>query len=363
MKVLYISNYKDGTGWANAAINNILALDSVGVEVVPRAVTFKTRDNDYPQRLKELEDNNINDCDVCIQHTLPHLYSYNSNFRNIGFFATESSNFIDTNWDKFCNLMDELWVPSLHTKGAARISGVTKPIHVAPHSLDMSQYQNVNGNKVDELLNTYNFAFVGEFIERKNIQALLRAFHTEFSLYEPVNLFIKTSLQNLDYVQQYCSEIKSGLKTRSNFKKEVIITGMLDRSDYLSVLSQCHRFVMPSRGEAFCIPALEAMALGVPVIYTQHTGMEDFCEGIGSTSITAYPTPCFGAASGLPNLDTANSTWNEIDIPELASAMRASFMKWNTEISAKESEAAKTQALKYDHKVIGQKLKDILNDG
>ena len=55
MKVLYISNYKDGTGWGNAAINNILALDSVGVEVVPRAVTFNTRDNDYPQRLKELD--------------------------------------------------------------------------------------------------------------------------------------------------------------------------------------------------------------------------------------------------------------------------------------------------------------------
>ena len=120
---------------------------------------------------------------------------------------------------------------------------------------------------------------------------------------------------------------------------------------------------MPSRGEAFCIPALEAMALGVPVIYTQDTGMEDFCKGVGSTSITAHPTPCFGATSGLPDLDTANSTWNEIDIPELCSAMRTAFMKWNTEVAAEESEAAKNQALNYDHKVIGQKLKDLLNDG
>ena len=38
MKVLYIGNYRDGTGWANACINNILALDSVGVDVVPRAI-------------------------------------------------------------------------------------------------------------------------------------------------------------------------------------------------------------------------------------------------------------------------------------------------------------------------------------
>lgn len=360
MKVLYISNYKDGTGWGNAAINNILALDSVGVEVVPRAVTFNTHDNDYPQRLKELEDNNINDCDICIQHTLPHLYSYNGNFKNIGFFATESSNFKDTNWHKFCNMMDELWVPSLHTKGAARISGVTKPIHVAPHSLDMSRYQDVDGNKIDELINGYNFAFVGEFIERKNLQALIRAFHTEFSMYEPVNLFIKTSLRDLNYVEKYCAEIKAGLKIRSEFKKEIIVAGMLEQADYLSVLSQCHRFVMPSRGEAFCIPALEAMALGVPVIYTQDTGMDDFCVG---TSVSAHPTPCFGAVSGLPDLDTSNSTWNEIDVTELGAAMRTAFMKWNTETAAQESEAAKNQALNYDHKIIGQKLKDLLNDG
>ena len=44
MKVLYISNYKDGTGWSNAAINNILALDSAGVEIVPRAVTVGSGD-------------------------------------------------------------------------------------------------------------------------------------------------------------------------------------------------------------------------------------------------------------------------------------------------------------------------------
>ena len=40
MKVLYIGNYKDGTGWANACLNNILALDGAGVDVAPRAITF-----------------------------------------------------------------------------------------------------------------------------------------------------------------------------------------------------------------------------------------------------------------------------------------------------------------------------------
>ena len=34
MKVLYIGNYNDGTGWGNACLNNILALDRAGIDVV-----------------------------------------------------------------------------------------------------------------------------------------------------------------------------------------------------------------------------------------------------------------------------------------------------------------------------------------
>ena len=31
MKVLYIAHYKEGTGWSQAAIDYILAMDSVGI--------------------------------------------------------------------------------------------------------------------------------------------------------------------------------------------------------------------------------------------------------------------------------------------------------------------------------------------
>ena len=34
MKVLYLGHYKEGTGWSQAAIDYILAMDSVGIDVV-----------------------------------------------------------------------------------------------------------------------------------------------------------------------------------------------------------------------------------------------------------------------------------------------------------------------------------------
>ena len=182
MKVLYIGNYRDGTGWGNACVGNMLAMNAAGIDVVPRAISFEDTDSDYPQTIKDLEkkhskkSENI-DCDVVIQHTLPHLYSYDSRYKNIGFFATESESFTTSGWQYYANMMDEIWVPSEQNKQAAKNSGVTVPIEVVPHSLDISSYSNTDGARVQEMENSFTFGFVGEFIERKNLRALLRAFH------------------------------------------------------------------------------------------------------------------------------------------------------------------------------------------
>lgn len=362
MKVLYIGNYRDGTGWANACINNILAMDAAGIYVVPRAISFENSDSNYPDRIKELEKRSNKDCNICVQHTLPHLYSYNSDYKNIGFLAVESYNFIDTGWQRHINLMDELWVPSEETKQCAERSGVTVPIRIVPHSLDISKYDKPSGQLVEQMLNSYTFGFVGEFIERKNLKALIQAFHIEFDNTEPVSLFIKTSKVDITSLQSYCSQIKKGLKIRSSYKDEIVISGMMPREDYISVLNQINCFVMPSRGEAFCIPALEAMALGKPVLYTEGIGMS-YCVG---DPVSSHSVPCFGATDTIADLDTANTTWLEIDVLELGKKMRKMYELANTEdFQLSESniaKACKEKASLYDHKNIGIKIKDILND-
>ena len=360
MKVLYIGNYRDGTGWANACINNILAMDAAGIEVVPRAISFIAEDKNYSQGVKDLEQkynskSDILDCDVVVQHTLPHLYSYDANYKNVGFLAVESTDFKSTNWQKSINLMDELWVPNIQSKEAAVKSGVNIPIRIVPHSLDIEKYKETDGSKVQELVNTFTFTFVGEFVERKNIKALIKAFHMEFSTKEPVSLLIKTSKADIPEITAYCESIKRGLKLRNRYHNEIVISGMMERKDYISVLGQSDCFVMPSRGEAFCIPGLEAMALGVPCIYTEGIGM-DYCVG---QAVSSRLEPCFGTIDTIPNLDTSETTWREIDIIELCKAMREIYTNKDKDLKQKCIEKAK----KFDHKVIGEKIKELLNDG
>lgn len=364
MKVLYIGNYKDGTGWANACAGNILALDAAGIDVVPIPISFEQKDSPYPQRIKELEEKYVSkysnlDCDVVIQHTLPNLYCYDATYqKNIGFFDTESYDFSRTGWHYSANLLDEIWVPSQQNLDACVRSGVDVPVKIVPHSIDVEKYQNTNGQKIRELTNTFTFGFVGEFIERKNIKALIQAFHIEFDPREPVTLFIKTSKAPLETIQGYCSQVRKGLKIRKQYKEEIVVAGMMPKKDYLSVLNQIDCFVMPSRGEAFCIPALESMAMGTPAIYTDGIGM-DFCVG---EAVESKLVPCFGAVDTLPDIDTAATLWREIDVLLLSKAMRKAYNRYKTDEELALKERCLSEAKKFDHASVGSIMKELLSD-
>jgi hypothetical protein len=107
MRVLYVGCYRDGTGWAKAAEDYVLALDAAGVDVVPRPLKLNDVDHRPHPRVAELERKSAAGCDVCVQHTLPHLYDFNGRFaKNVAMYATETSHFRSSAWADRINLMD-----------------------------------------------------------------------------------------------------------------------------------------------------------------------------------------------------------------------------------------------------------------
>lgn len=365
-KVLYIGNYKDGTGWGNAALHNILALHSAGVEVVPRAITFSDSKIEIPPIIESLEKNSSDNIDVCIQHTLPPLYYYNSSVKNIALYETETESFDDSLWHKYINTLDEAWVPNKQMIKASVSSGVRVPIKLAPHSIDINEYRKVEQvASVEELDSTFNFCFVGELTKRKNISALLKAFYLEFHPSEPVNLFLKLSRSGnssdecLQIFNGFNDEIKAGLKLSNKYHSPCVICGHLEKTQLLSVMNQCHAFVCSSFGEAWCIPALEAMALGMPVLYTDGTGMSDFCSGF---PIKSRSVPCHGAVDTMPNIYTGYSSWREVDLEDLCVQMRNTYeiYRQSPEEYRKLSNSAAEQAQKYSTETVGKQLKELL---
>jgi glycosyltransferase involved in cell wall biosynthesis len=289
MKVLYVGVYRDPTGWGQAARDYILALDAAGVDVVPRPLKLDPHQAKLPDRIRELEAGSSRGCDVVVQHVLPHQMDYNGRMLNVGLYATETSDFKSSAWAERVNAMDRAVVINRQSKAASEASGVTVPVSVVPHACDVTRYQ--KSYDCPDLLKPHKdrgeflFYTVGEFTPRKNLVALLKAFHLEFDPDEPVGLVIKASRPGLSpaecrrAVEGLCEEVKRGLKLHGgpeHYKQEVVITDRVTDHVMLRIHAGCDCFVQPSRGEAWSIPAFDAMAMGRTPIVTACTGYLDY---------------------------------------------------------------------------------------
>jgi glycosyltransferase involved in cell wall biosynthesis len=260
MKVLYISHHKEASGWGQAARNYILAMDSVGIEVIPKAIRLNGSLANLPSRLIELENRSPYNCTHCIQHILPNYMKYDNSFkRSIGLFVLETKNISHTTWVDHINLMDEVWVPCIDM---SFIHGINKPINIVPHTFDLEPYNKVYQKlNIPQLNNRFVFYFIGEYNRRKHIGALLRAFHTEFEPEEGVELVLKVNksgISDKDLATEmvgFCNKIKENMRIYSNidrYKSEIIITTYISEEDMLRLHANCDCFVNPSYGESWC---------------------------------------------------------------------------------------------------------------
>lgn len=360
MKLLYISNYKDGTGYSNAAIDYILAADSVGIDIVPRCLKLNSETHPVPDRILELEKKEAFDCDYCIQHTLPHLFSYDGSFKKcIGLFATETDSFQYSSWPPNCEMMDELWAINNDSATAMRNSGITVPIKVVPHAIDLEKCrEGYKPLEIPELRNNFNFYFIGELNRRKNLRLLLEAFHLAFEPEEPVNLVIKTSKGNAKQteaaIREMCNLVKSNLKLRHNslYKREIIIPGRLSEHEIMCLHQSCDAFVCTSYGEAFNIGAMEAWACGNILIAPNYEPFSGLTHNV--LQVPTHKEPTSGMIESFQDLYVGYENWHRPDINELIAALRKSVNLAKSNEYLKESE-------QFSYTSIGNLIKETLN--
>lgn len=371
LKVLYLSNFRDLTGWGRAGLDNILALDSVGVDVVCRPLVF-TNDFTPPKRILELEAKSSKNCDVVIQHALPHQMDFHGAFKkNIGIYATETSHFQNSSWADRLNTMSEVWVINAQMVDAARRSGVNIPLHVIPHASDMSRFQ----RRYDtlDLVKPYKdsgdflFYFVGEYNVRKSVSSLIQAFHLEFDPSESVQLVIKSNKPGMSPLELYkhieadCTKLKNGMKLFKNledYKKEIIITDRLSDQGMMKLHASCDCFVMPSKGEAWAIPAFDAMAMGKTPIVPKSTGFLDYMNDDCGWMVDVNETPVWGVQETFNDLFVGNETWWSVDIQNLRRCMREAF----EQDSKREEKAANgiERAYDFSYQNVGLKMAKLL---
>lgn len=362
MKILYI-HHIDGqkfmSGWTQASIDLILAMDSVGLDVIPRGIQFKSERPDLPKRYLELEQKSAEGCNICIQHVLPDHLQYNGQFdKNIAYFVMETDSISNSNWINKLRLMDEVWVPNTEMKFNLGVNNIS----VIPHASDTSKYTKQYPKFKHDFENKFVFYFIGEFTRRKNITALLKAYNLEFTLNDNVGMLIKTHRSGhsqQDVVKQVLETNKVvreqlRLYTHSSYYPYVgTIAHDMTKEELYGFHQSCDCFVSASFGESWNIPAMDAMGFDNWVIHTDQGGPHDYLD-VGL--VEGREEPCFGADAFVNHIHTGRENWVSIDINYLRKEMRDVYRRQTKSYSNTK------HIQQYSYESIGNKIKECLSN-
>lgn len=235
-------------------------------------------------------------------------------------------------WTTQLAKFDEVWVPSQHNYRAFRRSGVPpEKLRVVPSCLDTDVFR-PDGPSLElptELAGRFVFLSVFDWQLRKGWDLLLRAFCQEFSTREQVGLLCKITRAHghshariRAQIDEILGEFGQSLVHRPDI---VIWDSTLSVEQMAALYRGASAFVLPSRGEGWGRPYMEAMACGLPVIGTSQLGSADFLTQENSylidASLVAVPE---AAAREIPPY--RGHRWHEPDLGSLRQQMRRVYV-------------------------------------
>ncbi|XP_061996917.1 uncharacterized protein LOC133714717 [Rosa rugosa] len=202
---------------------------------------------------------------------------------------------------KRCNKMDYVWVPTeFHVStfiesgvDPSKVVKIVQPIDVK--FFDPVEYEPLNLASIGKLVmgkTTRNSKFVFMSIfkweYRKGWDVLLKSYLEEYTAADGVTLYLLTNPYHSD--KDFSNKIvefvqKAGIeKPVTGWAPVYVIDTHIAQSDLPRIYKAADAFVLPSRGEGWGRPIVEAMAMSLPVIATNWSGPTEYL-----TEENSYP--------------------------------------------------------------------------
>uniref|UniRef100_A0A7N0T5Z8 Glycosyl transferase family 1 domain-containing protein n=1 Tax=Kalanchoe fedtschenkoi TaxID=63787 RepID=A0A7N0T5Z8_KALFE len=195
---------------------------------------------------------------------------------------------------KRCNRMDYVWVPTefhvnTFVNSGVEAKKVVKVVQAVDVSFfDPSKYQALDLNSVGQLIlgsglrkeNVFVFLSVFKWEYRKGWDVLLSAYLKEFSGDDDVVLYLLTNPYHSD--RNFGNKIvdfvrNSGLeKPVGGWAPIYVMEAHIAQAEFPRLYRSANAFVLPSRGEGWGRPLVEAMAMSLPVIATNWSGPTEY---------------------------------------------------------------------------------------
>jgi glycosyltransferase involved in cell wall biosynthesis len=363
--ILYISTTPDLSGYGAAARNYVKALHRSNHNVEVRGVKFDrfTYTPDDEERIINAQ--KFKDYDFVIQHLTPEQYGRfvpggATKCKQIGYMAWETTKISWGSWVDKMNEMNAMCVPCADNKKALLDSGVTVPIFIVPHCFDTSKYDLDYSSEGMEIKNATSaqvkYYSIFQLSNKKGLDVMLKSYFAAFKDNpDDVCLILKTYIDpfkgegDLKKVKDYITSVKKDIKL-TNHPPIILLTDMLSDPQVYNLHQICDAFVLPSRGEGWCIPAFDALGFGKIPIATNWGGIREYLSNDNGFPIDYELQPCWGMPH--TNLYTGHEQWAEPSVASLITQFKTSFdlIKHNTPTLQKMREAGRETVKKFDLK-------------
>lgn len=230
-------------------------------------------------------------------------------------------------WASALNTLDEVWVPSRFNRETFAAAGVMgSKLHVVPGCIDATPYAQAHPMTLPG--SGYAFLSVFQWIERKGYDVLLDAWAKAFKPTDPVRLVLRCHpFGDAPPVEE---QLEAFLSLRGLRRRDLapihVLDSFLPDAEMPSLFAACDCFVLPSRGEGWGLPYLEAMASAKPVIGTAWSAQTEFLTTDNSWLLSPRaPVPVTMTENGKATFLDPSHRWADPDPTELARLLRHAF--------------------------------------
>lgn len=316
----------NGTGYGIHGKNTLVALARVGAHYTPpiNVVHFPIGHVDYgictPEEQKIIDslhfsrtDWNADDVSIRLWHEFDqHDFPTKNRW---GFCVWELDKPIPFAIHQMGKL-DGLLVPSQWQKRGALQAGVNTQVHVVPEGVDSNVFKPIPHRRGKR----FRFIHIGKWEVRKNTYNIAKAFAELYGGRDDVEMVM------------WCHNLFFDAEVMAEKSKEIaelapnirVYENMLIRPEIVSAeLNKAHCAVFASSAEGWCLPLMEAMACGLPVITTNVTGMSEYV-----TKENAYIIPHGDMVTAEDGwVFKGHGQWYDIPFEAIKETMEKAFEK------------------------------------
>jgi len=287
----------------------------------------------------------------------------NGRVRLIGCTLFETHSF-PAYWFNYIDLVDEVWVPTRFNLKTFSSAGIPREkLRVVSYCLDTNFF---NNTKVEPYriygVREFVFLYILSNLNRKDVGMLLRAYYQGFKDNKDTTLILKLVHKSSDELEQ----IKASVQPEFDFDDPrlphvVIIQDKFDDKTMKRLYQLCDVYVSTERAKGWDFPAMEAMAMGKPVVSIDWSGSTEFLNHTNSFLIPHQGNMIDIDEDLVSNQPLYfNQLWPDVRDEDVGKVLVRSYMEKDLR---KEygSRGQKEIKGRYSPEVIGNHIKKILN--